>query len=331
MINPLKLAAAAATLLWAASFTTAALAQSPQVWLETDRGSIILELNEELAPGTSGNFLAYVNEGFYDGLVFHRVLDEFVIQSGGFDRNLVRRIPTRPPIDSEAGNGLSNVAGTIAMALFGSDVDSATSQFYINLVDNDLLDPSFTVFGKVVMGMNTVEEIGSVRTATTFPNVVPQVRFDDAPVSPPLIIRAAEVAPGEFPVMPLHSASWGDPANAGVGLNIEVTTNAANGSGPLLVVYWYDFIANEQAWFYGLKRFEYGDSEVTVNLLSTEGLGNDFQTPPPASEYLPAGTLTVRFNDCSTGRFSYDLDGLGQGEFDVVRLTLPDQKSCEGL
>jgi cyclophilin family peptidyl-prolyl cis-trans isomerase len=331
MTKYLNCAAAAATLMLAGLLSLPALAQNPQVWMQTDRGNIILELDQELAPGYVDNFLTYVNAGFYDGLVFHRVIDEFVIQSGGFDRELVRRPPTQPPVAGEADNGLSNQPGTIAMALAGNDPDSATSQFYINLTDNSRLDGTFTVFGNVVMGMNTAESIGALRTGITFPNVIPAVRFDDLPVSPPGIIRAVEVAPDAFPIMPLHSGSWFDAASPGTGFNVEVTNDASNGSGPLLLVYWYNFQPNELAWFFGIAPFDYGDSEVTLNLLSTEGMGNDFQLPPPQSEYLPVGTLTVRFENCSTGLFSYQLDSFGEGDIDVTRLTIPDQESCEGL
>lgn len=314
-------------------FCNLAHAQNPRVWLDTDRGSIVLELDSGNAPITVDNFLAYVNEGYYDGLVFHRVLEDFVIQAGRFDRDLRARENNRPTISSETSNGLSNQAGTIAMALLAGDINSATSQFYINLADNFALDEQFTVFGEVVLGMDTVEAIGAVRTATTFPDAVNATRAENAPVSPPLIRRAVEVEPDSFPLMPLHSASWFDVNNTGVGFNVEVTNNASSEEGPLLVVYWYDFKPGEQTWFYGLAGFDYGASEVTLDLLTTDGTGNDFQNPPPENQYTVVGTLTVRFNDCATGLFSFDLSsiGLGAGDIDVNRLTIPDQRSCEGL
>ncbi|RMF44893.1 MAG: peptidyl-prolyl cis-trans isomerase [Deltaproteobacteria bacterium] len=141
-----------------------------RVLMQTSLGDITLELADEKAPETVRNFLAYVDSGFYDNTVFHRVIDGFMIQGGGFDTALQRK-PTRGPIRNEAGNGLSNRRGTIAMART-SVIDSATSQFFINLVDNRRLDhrgtsPSrygYAVFGRVVAGMDVVDRIGKVRT-----------------------------------------------------------------------------------------------------------------------------------------------------------------------
>ncbi len=141
-----------------------------RVLMKTSMGDITLELDEQKAPETVRNFLAYVDAGFYDGTIFHRVIDGFMIQGGGFD-SLLRRKPTRPPIRNEATNGLSNRRGTIAMART-SVVDSATSQFFINLVDNSFLDHrgnsprtfGYAVFGRVVEGMDVVDRIGKTPT-----------------------------------------------------------------------------------------------------------------------------------------------------------------------
>ncbi len=138
-----------------------------RVRMETSRGVIILELNQEKAPITVANFLQYVDDEFYDGLIFHRVLRDFVIQGGGFDKNMQQK-QTRAPIQNEAGNGLSNEAYTIAMART-ENPHSATSQFYINLKDNLSLDkspesPGYAVFGKVVHGKDVVDAIGRVNT-----------------------------------------------------------------------------------------------------------------------------------------------------------------------
>ena len=168
-----------AALLGAALFTPLALA-APQVAMETNRGTIVLELNQAQAPGTVENFLDYVESGFYDGTIFHRVIDNFMIQGGGFTQDLARK-ETRPPIENEARNGLKNQRGTIAMARTG-DPHSATSQFFINVVDNPNLDyPSFdgwgyTVFGRVVDGMEVVDEIRQVPTGPQgpFPRDVPR-------------------------------------------------------------------------------------------------------------------------------------------------------------
>ena len=135
----------------------------PRVALETSHGTIVLELNPEKAPITVENFLDYVDRGWYDGTIFHRVIEGFMIQGGGFTSDLQKKI-TRPPIQNEAGNGLSNVRGSIAMART-NDLHSATAQFFINHVDNDSLDSyggGYAVFGKVVEGMDVVDAIATV-------------------------------------------------------------------------------------------------------------------------------------------------------------------------
>jgi peptidyl-prolyl cis-trans isomerase A (cyclophilin A) len=142
-------------------------AKNPVVVMETSLGTIKIELNEEKAPITVKNFLTYVDEKFYDGTIFHRVIPDFMIQGGGFDQDLKEK-PTHDKIKNEAGNGLKNDKGTIAMART-SDPDSATAQFYINLVDNPGLNrkpgkAGYAVFGKVIEGMDVVEKIGEVET-----------------------------------------------------------------------------------------------------------------------------------------------------------------------
>ena len=138
--------------------------------METSMGTITLELNEEKAPETVKNFVRYAKEGHYDGTVFHRVIDGFMIQGGGFTKDMNQK-ETHEPIRNEAMNGLKNLRGTIAMART-MVVDSATSQFFINLVDNGFLDfqsPTpqgfgYAVFGKVTDGMEVVDKIAKVRT-----------------------------------------------------------------------------------------------------------------------------------------------------------------------
>ena len=140
------------------------------VKLQTSQGDIVIQLNEEKAPVTVQNFLSYVNEGFYDGTIFHRVIPNFMIQGGGFDDQMMQK-NTREPIKNEADNGLSNERGTIAMART-QDPDSATAQFFINHKDNPFLNhtaPStqgwgYCVFGKVTEGMDVVDEIAGTRT-----------------------------------------------------------------------------------------------------------------------------------------------------------------------
>jgi len=138
--------------------------------IETSQGVIVAELNSEKAPVTVQNVLNYVRDGFYDSTIFHRVIDGFMVQGGGFDENMETK-ETLPPIKNEAGNGLKNVKGTLAMART-SVVDSATAQFFINLADNGFLDHKnetsagfgYAVFGKVVEGMDVVDKIGKVKT-----------------------------------------------------------------------------------------------------------------------------------------------------------------------
>ena len=160
-------------------------ASYPEVRIETTAGAFTVRLDDERAPLTVANFLQYVRDGFYAGLVFHRVVDGFVIQGGGYDPELTPR-EARPPIPNEAGNGLSNRRGTIAMART-SDPHSADSQFYINLADNVALDPKSTrwgyaVFGEVTEGMEIVDEIGHRATG-------PQKGMTDVPAAPVIIER----------------------------------------------------------------------------------------------------------------------------------------------
>ena len=147
----------------------AAPAWAQKVRLATSAGDIVIELDAEKAPKTAENFLRYVKAGHYDGLIFHRVIETFMIQAGGYKPDLSEK-PTRPPIALESGNGLANVRGSIAMART-SDPDSATSQFFINVVDNPGLDQpnardgrGYAVFGKVVDGMDVVDKIRAVAT-----------------------------------------------------------------------------------------------------------------------------------------------------------------------
>jgi len=146
---------------------------STQVRLSTSNGDIVLELDEKNAPETVKNFLGYVDSGFYNGTVFHRVIDGFMIQGGGFEPGMKQK-PTREPIANEASNGLKNEAYTIAMART-SDVDSATAQFFINVAKNDFLNFSaptpqgfgYCVFGKVTDGRDVVDTIKSVETGSS--------------------------------------------------------------------------------------------------------------------------------------------------------------------
>ena len=136
-----------------------------QVVMETSQGTIKIELDGEKAPISTDNFLAYVDEKFYDGTVFHRVIRDFMIQGGGFTSGMKQKA-TKGQIKNESGNGLSNKRGSVAMART-NDLNSATSQFYINVVDNDGLDGAkYCVFGKVVEGMDVVDKIRAVATGS---------------------------------------------------------------------------------------------------------------------------------------------------------------------
>jgi cyclophilin family peptidyl-prolyl cis-trans isomerase len=158
----------------------------PVVAIKTSLGEIDVELDAEKAPVTVRNFLSYVDEKFYDGTVFHRVIGNFMIQGGGLDANLVKK-PTHAPIANEAKNGLSNARGTISMARTG-DPNSATAQFFINVKDNGALDrrddsaggAGYAVFGKVVAGMDVVDKIKNVPTGS-------KSGFQDVPTTPVVI------------------------------------------------------------------------------------------------------------------------------------------------
>ena len=142
----------------------------PVVELDTNMGAIVIELNEEKAPKTVENFLNYVKSGHYDGTIFHRIIDGFMIQGGGMDAEMNEKA-TNAPVENEADNGLKNDKGTIAMART-QDPHSATSQFFINVKDNDFLNHSgknmqgwgYTVFGKVTSGMDVIDKMRGVPT-----------------------------------------------------------------------------------------------------------------------------------------------------------------------
>jgi len=187
----------------ATSTAPAADARHPRVVMETSLGRIVIELDAEKAPKTVENFLRYVDAGFYDGTVFHRVISNFMIQGGGFTADLAQK-RTRPPIQNEAKNGLKNKRGTIAMARM-REPHSATAQFFINVVDNSRLDyPSFDgwgycVFGKVVEGMEVVDKIRKTPTHSAIGDLLYpsgsdkprrfKRRLRDVPVEP-VVIRS---------------------------------------------------------------------------------------------------------------------------------------------
>jgi cyclophilin family peptidyl-prolyl cis-trans isomerase len=166
--------------------TVRAEGKNPMVLVSTSMGDIKIELYEDKAPISVKNFLDYVNAKFYDGTIFHRVIPNFMIQGGGFDKDMTQK-KTKAPIKNEAGNGLKNVNGSIAMART-SDPNSATAQFFINTKDNPFLDHKndtpqgmgYAVFGKVVDGMDVVKKIEQVQTTTRTP-------YENVPVTPVII------------------------------------------------------------------------------------------------------------------------------------------------
>ena len=175
-------------LLFCASTCTLA---APSVEFQTNQGDFTVELYPEKAPKTVANFLQYVKEGYYENTIFHRVINHFMIQGGGFERDLSEK-NTRAAVVNEAGNGLLNQTGTIAMART-ADPDSATAQFFVNLIDNQFLDYTgpdpdqigYCVFGKVTSGMDVVQKIGVTQTNTVG-------RYSDVPVKP-IIIKSAKL------------------------------------------------------------------------------------------------------------------------------------------
>jgi peptidyl-prolyl cis-trans isomerase B (cyclophilin B) len=174
---------------------------SNQVKLETSYGDIVIALNSAAAPVTVANFLGYVDSGFYNGMIFHRVIPGFMIQGGGYDSAMTEKT-TRPPIKNEAGNGLKNDRGTIAMART-ADPNSATAQFFINTVDNGFLNHKDTtmqgwgycVFGKVIKGMEVVDSIA--KTSTTRKGA-----FENVPVTPMVIKKASLIGEANVPAKP---------------------------------------------------------------------------------------------------------------------------------
>ena len=164
---------------------------APSVEFQTNQGNFTVELYPDKAPKTVANFLQYVKDGFYENTIFHRVINHFMIQGGGFERDLSEK-NTRAPISNEAGNGLLNQTGTIAMART-ADPDSATAQFFVNLFDNQFLDYvgpdpdqiGYCVFGKVTSGLDVIQKIGLTQTNTVG-------RYSDVPVKP-IIIKSAKL------------------------------------------------------------------------------------------------------------------------------------------
>ncbi len=171
------------------SLGTLPLQAGTLVLMHTSAGNLEIELFDEQTPKTVANFLQYVEQGYYEGTIFHRVIPGFMIQGGGFTQDMAKK-DTLAPIENESGNGLSNKAGTLSMART-ADPHSATAQFFINSVDNPRLDaqgeqPGYAVFGRVVKGMDVVEQIGTVSTTVRPPH-------RDVPESPITILSISRI------------------------------------------------------------------------------------------------------------------------------------------
>lgn len=308
-------------LLLLAFLAPTALAQSPRVLLDTDRGPLLLELDATRAPGTTANFLRYVDDGVYNATLIQRVVKDFVVQGGGFRENGAS-VARRAAIPGERNNGLRNLPGTISMALSGNppNVNSATSDFFINTGTNTSLDGNFTVFGRVIFGLRTLQSI----------NDTPVFAGGDQPIRIPLLKRAARVAPGEFPILPLHSGTWFDPDKSGRGFLVEFSQVSGSESGPLLLVAWYDYFEGEQIWMSGVAPIQWGTSSVEVPLQITRGgqFGSAFN-PADVVRDNDWGRITIRFTGCDAGVFSYT-SRYGDGSVTVRSLTSPAESVCSG-
>lgn len=182
-----KTLALALLLLTLAATPLSAAEDSPVVAMDTSLGTMLLVLDAKAAPATVANFLAYVDKGFFNGTVFHRVIPGFMIQGGGFEQSMLQK-PALPPIRLETAAGLPNLRGTLAMART-ADPHSATSQFFINLVDNAFLNPGpgnagYAVFGRVLRGMEVADAIAKVKTES-------RGGMKDVPSAPVVITRMA--------------------------------------------------------------------------------------------------------------------------------------------
>lgn len=202
---------------------------APRVRIETSAGDFVIQLDAVRAPLTAQNFLRYVRDGFYDGTVFHRVVEGFVVQGGGFDRAYALK-PTAGPVPNESGNGLSNRRGWVGLAR-GDSPHSGTSQFYVNLIDNLGLNPlptrwGYAVFGQVVEGMDVVDRISHLPTGATGPFGA------EAPLTPVVLTRAtvigeaaAQLPPAPEPPPEAEAGSRGEAA-------AETASDASRGEPP---------------------------------------------------------------------------------------------------
>ena len=214
----------------------------PQVTLQTTRGAMVLELSPDAAPATVANLLAYVDAGFYDSTIFHRVIPGFVIQGGGFNTGLAYKTPTYGPIPLESANGLSNLRGTVAMARTNA-ADSATDQFFINLIDNLALNyasataPGYAVFGRVVSGLSVMDAIGSAPTTTTG-------GLDNVPATEIAIVSMRQTLAGQSTTRNATLSLGGLEAGAQWSYSLDAGVSWQPGSGASLLVPEGSYAAN---------------------------------------------------------------------------------------
>jgi cyclophilin family peptidyl-prolyl cis-trans isomerase len=295
---------------------------NPRVLIDTDRGPMLVELDQARAPVTVANFLAYVDGDRYDNTLFHRVVRDFIVQGGGF-RDDILPIAKFANIASEANNGLLNTPGTIAMALSNGsngqpNTASANSDFFFNTGTNTTLNGNFTVFGRLVFGNQTLATMNST------------ARFagSDTPVRAPLLKRAVRVASGAFPALDLHTGAWYDPSKSGRGFSLEITSQASPATGPQLIVHWYDYLDGKQIWMNGAKTFAWGDHEVVVPMQITSG--GQFGSGGQVVADEAWGTLTVRFTACDRATVTYATKN-GNGTMSLQRATpVGTRDTCTG-
>jgi FKBP-type peptidyl-prolyl cis-trans isomerase len=225
-VKKVLVCAVAIALLSALSASAAPGAAKPHVKIETTQGVIVVELFPQSAPKTVENFIQYVKDGFYDGTIFHRVIKSFMIQGGGFTKEMQEK-PTRASVVNEADNGLKNELGTLAMARTG-DPNSATAQFFINTKNNDDLNFrgkdvqgwGYCVFGKVISGLDVVKLIEGVATGSQPP-------YDDVPKTPVVMTKVTVVASGATPVAKIAPAAKAAPAKASTVKTSDTITTAS--------------------------------------------------------------------------------------------------------
>lgn len=309
-------------------------AQNPQVLFDTDRGPIVVELDAALAPELVNNFLRYVDAGRYNGTLFERVAKRTtsstgavtgidIVQGGGYDE-AATPITVFETVSTQWRTGMNNNRGSLAVALPNNsqnlpNLNAVTSAFYFNVNDNTNLNSSYPTFGRVTYGLSTLDAI-----LTT-----PRFTGKEQPIRPPVVSRIVRIEGEGFPILPLHTGAWFDPAKSGRGFNVEIANPAGTDDGPLLVVYWYDYFEGRQVWMTGSAPFELGATEVTVPMLITSG-GQFGEAYDPAAVQTDAdwGTLTVRFTACDAASFSY-ATAFGDGSVALRRLTTPTNASCE--